>query len=838
MTALAQFSERTGSMQNAPTEQNREFGYFDDQNYEYVITTPFTPTPWINYLGNDGFYGLISNTSGGYCFYRDPKFRRLTRYRYNSVPIDNGGRYFYLKTDNRTWSASGRPVNTELDFYECRHGMGYSKFIAEKDSIRSEQTSFVPLDTKAEVHQVTLTNTGTTSKTVDMFSLVEWCLWNAEDDGANFQRNLSTGEVEVARNGAAIYHKTEFRERRNHYAFFAVNQDVVGFDTDRESFLGPYRGFDNPKAVEQRQSSSSVARGWSPIASQHVSATLKPGESKTYVYVLGYCEIEETAKWESKGVINKEPAETLFAQFDTQQKVEAALDSLKQHWRGLLGKFHITTPDERFNRSLNIWNQYQNMVTFNLSRSASFYESGIGRGMGFRDSNQDTIGFVHMVPQKVKERILDLSATQKEDGSAYHQYQPLTKKGNANIGGNFNDDPMWMVLSTVNYIKETGDYSILDEIVPFDSAPIDENTVNHFEHLLRAFQHVVNNLGPHGLPLIGRADWNDCLNLNCFSTDPNESYQTTQRGASDVAESLMIAGQFVLYGKEFVSLCKQTGRVDLAESAQADVDKMIASIEKFGWDGEWFLRAYNAKGEAIGSHKNEEGKIFIESQGFCVMAGVGMENGNALKAMDSVRKHLSTDYGVMLQQPAFSEYDKYLGEISSYPPGYKENAGIFCHNNPWICISEALLGHPDNALEYFQKITPAYLESVKGLHKTEPYVYSQMIAGNDAEHPGEAKNSWLTGTAAWNFYAASQYILGVQPDYDGLRIMPCLIAEWDQVVVSREFRQAHYDIQINNPNKLVSRKVNISVDGQNIDGNLIEYAKFNGKHQVVVTIVA
>ncbi|GAC19785.1 GH36-type glycosyl hydrolase domain-containing protein [Paraglaciecola arctica] len=814
------------------TENNEKFGYFDDLNYEYVITTPYTPTPWINYLGNDGFYGLISNTAGGYCFDRDPKFRRLTRYRYNSVPLDNGGRYFYIGCNGEYWSATGRPVNTELDEYTCRHGMGYSRFNASKNNIATEVTSFIPLNTKAEVHRLIVTNNNDTEQSVDVFSFIEWCLWNAEDDGANYQRNLSTGEVEVE--DSTIYHKTEYRERRNHYAFYSVNRELDGFETDRESFLGPYRGFDRPLAVEKGQASNSIARGWSPIASHHLKLQLAPGESQSLVFTLGYCEVEPEQKWAAPNIINKTPAQVLSARFDCDEKVSAELKKLNDYWHNLLGKFQVQTPDDKFNRAVNIWNQYQNMVTFNLSRSASFYESGIGRGMGFRDSNQDTIGFAHMVPEKVKERILDLSATQKEDGSAYHQYQPLTKKGNADIGGNFNDDPMWMVLSTANYIKETGDFSILDEVVPFDSDP--NNTASHFTHLERSFNHVVNNLGPHGLPLIGRADWNDCLNLNCFSENPNESYQTTQRGASDVAESVMIAGQFVLYGQEFVDLCINIGKADLAKSCQSEVDKMRQTIKQHAWDGEWFLRAYDANGDKIGSNDNAEGKIFIESQGFCVMAGVGFDDGKALQAMNSVEKHLSTDFGIMLNQPAFTGYNKYIGEITSYPPGYKENAGIFCHNNPWITISEAMLGRGEKAYEYYSKITPAFLQDVHQLHKTEPYVYSQMIAGADSATPGEAKNSWLTGTAAWNYYAATQYILGIRPEYQGLRIDPCILPSWDKVSVSRTFRGATYKIELRNPLGLSKGVIQLEIDGQKIAGDMIDPTVFANQHNVIATL--
>ncbi|BCE01633.1 GH36-type glycosyl hydrolase domain-containing protein [Marinicellulosiphila megalodicopiae] len=812
--------------------QENEYGYFDDANREFVITTPYTPTPWINYLGNDGFYALMSNTAGGYCFYRDPKFRRLTRYRYNNIPADSGGRYFYFNVDGETWAAGGRPVDTKLDKYECRHGMGYSKFNVEKNGIESTLTSFVPLKTTGEVHRLQITNNNDVAKTVDSFSFIEWCLWNAEDDGANFQRNLSTGEVEVEKN--TIFHKTEFRERRNHYAFYSCNRDIDGFDTDRQDFIGTYNSFANPKVVADAQSTNKIAHGWSPIASHHNKLELAPGETVSLIYVLGYVEVEPEDKWESKAVINKKPTWAFQEQFDTDEKFENELAKLEAYWTGLLENIVVDTPSDSLNRSLNIWNQYQNMTTFNLSRSASFYESGIGRGMGFRDSNQDTIGFTHMVPGEVRQRILDLSAIQMSDGSAYHQYQPLTKKGNANVGGNFNDDPMWLVLSTANYIKETGDTSILDQELAFEDTPDVKNI--HFDHLTASFNHVINNLGPHGLPLIGRADWNDCLNLNCFSTEPNESYQTTQRGDSKVAESVMIAGQFVLYGNEYARICDLRGLTDEAARARAEVAKMVATVDQHGWDGEWFIRAYDSRGEKIGSNENEEGKIFIESQGFCLMAGIGYDDGRAIQALDSVNSMLLAEHGIVLNNPPFSEYNKFIGEITSYPQGYKENAGIFTHNNPWIVVAETMAGRGDQAFDYFSRFTPLFRPQDMAKHKTEPYCYSQMIAGKDAAIPGEAKNSWLTGAAAWSFYTATQYILGIMPDYSGLLIEPCIPTDWTTYNVKRNFRGASYDITINNPNGVSKGVVSIEVDGNAIEGNIIDFATFSGTHKVVVTM--
>jgi len=809
-----------------------KYGYFDDSNKEYVITTPRTPYPWINYLGTQDFFSLISNTAGGYCFYKDARLRRITRYRYNNVPVDNGGRYFYIYDDGEFWSPGWMPVKKDLDRYECRHGLGYTSITGQKNGIEAKALFFVPLDFNGEIHRVTVKNVGKREKKITLFSFVEFCLWNAYDDMTNFQRNFNTGEVEIV--GPAIYHKTEYRERRNHYSFYSVNADITGFDSDRDSFIGLYNGFDAPQAVMAGKSNNSVADGWSPIASHSIDMVLRPGEERDFIFVLGYVETPEPEKWEAKGVINKKPALAMMDRFKSAEQADKALAQLKQYWNGLLAKYHLDSAEPKLNRMVNIWNQYQCMVTFNLSRSASYFESGIGRGIGFRDSNQDILGFVHQVPDRARQRILDLAATQLEDGGAYHQYQPLTKKGNDEIGGNFNDDPLWLILSTAAYIKETGDFSILDEGVPFDNDP--SKSADMFEHLKRSFHHVVDNLGPHGLPLIGRADWNDCLNLNCFSTEPDQSFQTTTNKDGKVAESVLIAAMFVFIGQEYVEICKRRGLPDEAGEAQRYIDAMKEAVMKYGYDGEWFLRAYDDFGHKVGSKDNEEGKIFIETQGFCVMAGIGLEDGSAIKALDSVKKYLDTKYGIVLLNPAFTRYYVNLGEISSYPPGYKENAGIFCHNNPWVMIAEAVVGRGGRAFEYYQKIAPAYVEERSDIHRMEPYVYSQMIAGKDAKRFGEAKNSWLTGTAAWNFVAISQWILGVRPDYDGLIVDPCIPADWDGYTIKRAFRSAEYRIKVENPNHVCKGVKSVTVDGRLLNGNLLPIFSDNAIHEVLIIL--
>jgi cellobiose phosphorylase len=808
-----------------------KFGHFDDKNKEYVITNPQTPWPWINYLGTEDFFSLISNTAGGYSFYKDAKFRRLTRYRYNNVPMDSGGRYFYIKDEETIWSPGWKPCKTPLDSYECRHGMNYTSIQGEKNGVIAKALFFVPLKTWAEVQKLTLTNNSPVVKKLKLFSFTEWCLWNAASDMENFQRNFSTGEVEIE--GSVIYHKTEYKERRDHYAYYSVNTPIKGFDTDRETFFGLYNGFDEPQVVAEGNPTNTVAHGWSPIASHCIEVELLPGESKDFVFVLGYVENAAEEKWESKNIINKIKAKATIAKFDTAAKVDVAFAELRAYWENLLSVYNVNSGDHKLDRMVNIWNQYQCMITFCFSRSASFFESGIGRGMGFRDSNQDLIGFVHQIPERARERIIDIASTQFPDGSCYHQYQPLTKRGNNEIGGGFNDDPLWLILGTISYLKESGDFTILDEMVPFDNDMSVAKTL--FDHLTVSFDHVVNNLGPHGLPLIGRADWNDCLNLNCFSNDPNESFQTTEnKTEGSKAESLMIAGLFVVYGRDYVDLCTKLGRTEEAARALRDVDDMIAVVKQHGWDGEWFIRAYDYYGRKIGSKENEEGKIFIESNGWCTMAGIGKEEGLCEKALGSIKERMDTEFGIVLNNPAFTKYYIEYGEISSYPPGYKENAGIFCHNNPWIMIGETVIGRGDQAWDYYEKICPSYLEDISELHKTEPYVYAQMMAGKDSFKPGEAKNSWLTGTASWNFYAISQFILGIQPDYDGLKINPCIPTKWDGFEITRKFRGATYKIKVVNKNHVNKGVAKVTIDGNNFESNILPIFEQGTAHSVVV----
>lgn len=820
-----------------------KFGHFDDKNHEYVITTPKTPYPWINYLGKNDFFSIISNTAGGYAFYKDARLRRLTRYRYNNIPLDSNGRYFYITEGGETWNPSWQPCKTKLDFYECHHGFGYTRFLSSKNDLKSDLLFFVPDGENVEIQMLTLKNESKSAKEISLVSFVEWCLYNAQDDSTNFQRNFSTGEVEIEK--SSIIHRTEYRERRNHFAFYSVNSEIQGFDTDRESFLGLYNGLDKPLSVLEGKSRNSVADGWSPIASHRIEFNLEAGAEETFIFLLGYVENPKEKKFDDKNdealirtnnaskPVNKQKMHEIQGKFDSRNKVLAAFENLQKSWNEILSKFTLRTGDEKIDR-MALWNQYQCVVTYNFARSASYFESGIGRGIGFRDTSQDMLGVAHDLPkERIRQRLFDVAATQFEDGSAYHQFQPLTKRGNADIGSSFNDDPLWLVLGVANYIKESGDSDFLSVQVPFDND--ENNTATMFEHLKRSFRYITNHIGPHGLPLIGRADWNDCLNLNCFSENPDDSFQTCTNKDGKNAESVMIAQMFVFVAPDYAELCRISGDEKEAFFAETQAKKMKEQICKTGWDGEWFLRAYDDAGKKVGSHECEDGKIFIETQGFGSMAKIGKSLGFPEKALDSVEKYLDTKYGIVILSPAYKNYHVELGEVSSYPPGYKENGGIFCHNNPWVIIGEVVNGRPEKAFEHYKKIAPSYVEDFSEIHKTEPYVYSQMIAGIEARNFGQAKNSWLTGTAAWNFVALSRYICGIRPEFNGLYIEPRLPSHIKKAEITRIFRGVKYVISVENIKN--DGKVSLACDENGEIENLTVKPKLSSKEIKIKAVV-
>jgi cellobiose phosphorylase len=796
-------------------------GYFDTAAREYVITSPTTPLPWLNYLGLNGFYSLISNTCGGYSFYRDAKLRRITRYRYDSVPLDATGKYLYIVDGGGApWNPGWRPTRTALDSYECRHGLGYSRFRSSKEHLRAELTVLVADEHAAELQALTLTNESAATKTVRIVSYVEWCQWNADDDAANLQRTLSLGETHVE--DGIVCHVTGYRERRRHYAYHTASVPIAGFESDRDAFLGAYGGLEAPAAVRSGRLSGSIASGWWPIASLAADVTLQPGQAETIVYATGFAEhAEEAQKWTAAGAPSIVQAKRVAQLLRDPDFVARTLDAQRARWEDVLGTLQASTPEQPFDDLANTWNPYQGLVNFHLSRSASLFETGRSRGIGFRDSNQDCLGVVHLVPDAVRTRLCDLAATQQESGAAYHQYQPLTKSGNDEIGGGFNDDPLWLVLAVSAYVRETGRLDLLDETVPFEDTPAVRSTM--LDHVEASLRYTRTRLGPHGLPLIGRADWNDCLNLNAHSTDPDESFQRAPMRTDGRAESIMIGALFVLAARQAAALHDALGRPEAGDRHRASADEMARTVEAHGWDGEWYLRAYNHSGEPIGSRRNAEGAIYVEPQGLCSMALIGQRAGYPKRALDSTAERLACEYGIQLLAPPYGRYRKDLGEITTYLPGYKENGAVFCHNNPWVIIAETLLGNGGRAMRYLRAIAPTY-QADPERRRTEPYVFAQMIAGASAARAGEGKNSWLTGSASWSYVAVTQYLLGIRPEIGGLTIDPCLPPEWDRVRVQRVFRGARYDIEIVNPRRISKGVRTIDVEGATADGTTIRPA--------------
>jgi cellobiose phosphorylase len=819
------------------------YGYFDNKAREFVITRPDTPLPWINYLGCQDYLGLISNTAGGYSFYRDARLRRLTRYHYNVIPKDIPGRYIYICDGKKTWNPGFKPAKTKLDDYKCRHGLGYTVIEGALNGLRVSTTYFVPIGTNAEVWSVAVKNESRKVKDIDLFSYAEFCLYDALDDATNFQRNWNIAEVEIE--NSAIFHKTEYRERRNHYVFFWSSEKIAGFDTMRDAFIGRLNDYGCPDVVKRRSATNSVAHSWQPIGSHQVKLSVKPGQTKRLHFVLGYIENPQEEKFAAPNVINKKGFYEAIANLKTSAQVDKRLNELKKFWADALSGYQVKIDNPHVERMVNVWNQYQCMVTFNLSRSASSFETGVSRGLGFRDSNQDILGFVHIVPERARQRIIDLASTQNHDGSCYHQYQPLTKKGNAAVGTGFSDDPLWLIVSTAAYIKENGDWSILDAPAGYQSAeasasarprhlagspnggdvPDSEKSTTLMDHLHLSMKHVMDLRGSHGLPLIQHADWNDCLNLNCFSNSPGESFQTSGDIEGGKAESVMVAQLFVYAAGEMCQMLEHLGQKDKSGDYAKKAYDMKGAILKSGWDGNWFVRAYDHFEQPIGSKACDEGKIFIETQGWGVMAGIGLDDGKALSALDSAWKYLADENGMVLNQPAYTKYQDRLGEISSYPPGYKENASIFCHNNTWVIIGETILGRGDKAWELYKRICPSTKEDVADNYKCEPYCFAQTISGHDSPLPGEAKNSWLTGTASWSFVALSQYILGIRAELDGLRIDPCIPPEWSKFAVTRKFRGATYNIKVLNPDKVMRGVKKMLVNGKEHRGNVVEVFK-------------
>ncbi len=779
------------------------YGYFDENSKEYVIARPDTPTPWINYLGLSEYCAIISNTAGGYSFHKDPRDRRILRYRYNGLPSDRPGRYIYLR-DNSTkeyWSASYQPVKKRPEEYgyECRHGLGYTRIDSRYQGIETATTYFVPLKENLEVWILKVKNNTGANRSISFFTYIEFCLWQAVMDMQDFQYSLNISRAECKED--TIYHLTNYYPKagRKAFAYFSSSKRIAGFDTDRESFIGNSRDESDPIVVEEGRSLNSLNRGGNPVGSHHIKLELAPGQEECVVFILG---VEEDKTKAARNIRNYK-----YANFASRK-----LDEIKNAWKNHLNNLEVETPDKDFNTMVNTWNQYQCRVTFNWARSASLYESGIGRGIGFRDSNQDCLGVLHAIAPSVKQRIIDLARNQFKRGDSYHQYFPLTKEGDKT---GYSDDHLWLVVSTASYIKETGDFDFLKKKVPF----ADGKSATIYEHLLAAVGYSFKNCGRHGIPLLGYADWNDCLN-----------------NLGKKAESVWVA-QFLCYvTKELAALAKLIKKEKDALRLNKLYREMADVINKRAWDGQWYIRVFDEFGRPVGSKKCKEGgKIYLNTQSWGVLSEIA-DSKRAVKCMDAVKEKLVTEHGIKLMGPAYQAFYPYIGAIGTFSAGLKENGGIFCHANPWAVIAETRLRRGDRAFGYYKRICPAARNNISEIQKTEPYIYSQFIAGDESPHFGMSRNSWLTGSASWNLVAAHSYILGIRADYEGLIVDPCIPKEWAGFKVKRAYRGALYNIEVKNPKHLSSGIQSVEVDNHRISGNILPVFTDRRPHLVKVVM--
>ena len=785
---------------------NLDYGYFSRNDKEYVITKPDTPTPWINYLSNSEYCAIISNTAGGYSFHIDPKDRRVLRYRYNNLPLDRPGRYIYIR-DNKTgdyWSPTWQPVAKELSGYQCVHGLGYTRISSAYSGIEAEITFFVPLDENLEIWKLTLRNASREGRVLTVFSYAEFCLWEASRDQTDLQSIQGLGIARYEED--AIFYS--FFDVSTGYAFFASSGRVTGQDCNREKFIGLYRDESNPAAVERGQCFSSETRGGNPIAATSNLVKLGFGEAETIIFVLGVAK----EKSEAKRYIEK---------FRKETNVDAEFQRLREYWDVYLNSLHVNVPDKEFNTMINVWNQYQCKTTFDWSRYVSFYETGIGRGMGFRDSNQDTLGVVHAFPRRVRQRILDLAKNQFESGRAYHIYYPLTGEGGFPYYVKermrfFSDDHLWLILSVCEYIKETGDITVLDENVKFVEGP----SASLYEHLKRSIDFTLNNMGNHGLPLLGTADWNDPLSLP---------------GPNDAAESVWTAMLFHKVLLELRELCNEYKRKKDAQKFAAIANRTKNHLNKTAWDGHWYFRAYDDLGNLIGSSRCKEGRIYLNAQSWAIISQIAPRE-RAVQCMNSARKHLDTKYGIRLLAPAYSRYYPEIGALTSYVPGLKENASIWSHANAWAILAECMLGRGDQAYEYYKKLAPPTKNRMAEIHEAEPYVYAQTIAGKDHPNFGAARQSWLTGTAAWMFKVATNWILGIRPQYHGLLVDPCIPKDWTEFEITRDFRNSIYEIRVRNPDHVSKGIKDVTVDGKKSKTSLIPSFADGKRHMVLITM--
>lgn len=785
-----------------------KYGYFDDKNKEYVITNPRTPVKWINYIGTLDFGGFVDHTGGALVCKGDPSLNRIVKYIQQMPSSEFKGETLYLRFKQgggyKIFSPFFVPTLDPYDLYECHVGLGYTRIISEFYGIRTECTIFVPIQDAREIREIKITNKTGKNLELDAISVVEYTHFDAvkQFNNADWLPQTMQSRCIREKDGLLTLIQYAFMRRETNVNFFTSNYPVSSFESDRKRFLGDneYGTWSNPLSLQVEELTSYEAhRGDNIGALMHHLRSFKPGETKGFITQLG----QEQSFEKARDGIEK---------YRSTEAVKKAFTEINGFWDEFLSRMQVETPDLNMNRMLNIHNPRQCFITKNWSRYLSYYQLGIGtRGMGFRDSSQDVMGVIDRIPEESKELLRQLMMVQRKNGSAMHSFNPLTMEGSKGETGEmpnrpqyYGDDHLWIVLAVTAYLKETGDMKFLKEVIPYyekdkDGQPQESGTV--LDHMKQALNFTMNDKGQHSLPLLGFADWNDTVNL--------------QTGA----ESLFNTH---LYGKdllEMIELCNYLGDTVEAKSYQAEYDKQKETFNRTSWDGEWYVRYFDSDGTPLGSHKNEYGKIYINAQSWSLISGMAPSD-RAEKALDSLNKILNTSKGIKISWPGFNGYDQTKGGITTYPPGAKENSGIFLHTNPWVIIAETLLGRGERAYEYYKQINPAAKNDIADEYECEPYVYAQNILGNEHPQFGLARNSWLSGTASWMYQSGTRFILGVRPRYDGLEIDPCIPKKWDGFKVIRKYKNAVYNIEVKNPkhvNKAISQ---LKVDGKEINGNI------------------
>ena len=796
--------------------KNMQYGHFDDKRHEYVITRPDTPKSWTNYLGSTHYGSVITNNAGGYSFFKSAAQGRFMRARLNTIPMDQPGRYIYLhdKNDKDYWSASWQPVGKPLDEYksECRHGTAYSIISSEYKKIKTETTYFVPLGQEFECWVCKVTNNDKKGRDLRLFTYVEYAgNWNAVDDMINLQFTQYTVKMDVIDH--IIDHGTNifippmpdnFEEKdQGRHTFMALKgAEITGYDTDRETFIGPYRDYGNPVVVEEGACTNSLAAGDNGCGTLQAEVSLKPGETKEIIVLVGIGKAEETGK-------------QVAEEYGNSTRIWEEFDKLKKFWHDKISGMAVKTPDHEFDSMMNTWNPYNNLITFMWSRAASLVYNGERDGLGYRDSVQDFLGIMHNVTKESRERLELMITGQVSTGGALPVIKPFAHypgkmKAPAEEGYR-SDDCLWLFNAIPAFVKETGDIGFFDKVLPY--ADKGEDTV--LGHMRKAIEFNIERSGAHDLPCGLLADWNDCLELG------------------HDGETVFVAMQLRLALNTYMEVCEMLGKQEEIAWARPILDKLDNDIDKHCWDGNWYLRAFRYDGMKFGSKECDEGEIFLNPQSWSVISGHAQKE-KAEKALQSVRDKLATKYGVQVCDPAFEKTDYTVVRATLMNKGMKENGGIFNHTQGWAVMAEAMLGNGNQAYKYYRAFMPAAYNTVAEEREIEPYVYSQSTHSKYSPRFGKSRVSWLSGTATWAYFSAGHYIMGVRPEYNGITIDPCIPSAWEGFEVKRGFRGKQLNIKVNNPNSVEKGVKQITVNGKTLNGNFVPLEQLKATNEIIV----